>query len=179
MVSLRCKLTVKYELEKLGLQCTSIEYGKVGILGYVSLDQLNNISIALRSSGLELIDNKKSILIEKIKNVIIEMVHRSDDALKTNFSNFLSSKLNLDYTYLANIFSEAQGTTIENYIILNKIYRVKELIGYNELNLTEISLKMHYSSVAHLSTQFKKVTGITPSYFRQFGKSNLHALENV
>ena len=179
MVSLRCKLTVKLELEQLGLHCTSIEYGKVRILEFLSFDELNGFRIALRRSGLELLDNKKSILIQKIKSVIIEMVHHSDDPLKINFSNFLSSKLNLDYTYLANIFSEVQGTTIENFIILNRIYRVKELIGNDELNLTEISLKMHYSSVAHLSTQFKKVTGVTPSYFKQLGSINRLALENV
>jgi YesN/AraC family two-component response regulator len=178
MVSIRCKLTVKYELEKLGLHCTLLEYGKVRILEYLSLNQINAIRIALLRSGLELIDNKRSILVERIKNVIIELVHHTEDPLKINFSNYLSEKLNLDYTYLANIFSEVQGTTIENYMILNKIYRVKELIGYNELNLTEISLKMHYSSVAHLSTQFKKVTGVTPSFFKQNGRSN-RALENV
>ena len=179
MVSLRCKLTVKRELEKLGLHCNSIEYGKVSVFGFLSADQINNVRVVLRCSGLELIENKKSILIERIKNVIIDMVHRSDDPLATNFSDYLSSKLNFDYTYLANIFSEVQGTTIENFIILNKIYRVKELIGYNELNLTEISLKMHYSSVAHLSNQFKKVTGITPSFFKQQETSNHRALENV
>ena len=178
MVSLRCKLTVKYELEKLGLHCTSIDYCKVRILEYLSFEQISNIRIALRRSGLELIENKKSILIERIKNVIIELVHHTDDPLKINFSAYLSAKLNLDYTYLANVFSEVQGTTIENYMILNKIYRVKELIGHNELNLTQISLKMHYSSVAHLSTQFKKVTGVTPSFFKQNGRSN-RALENV
>ena len=179
MVSLRCKLTVKYELEKLGFHCTKIEYGNVGVLGFLSSDQVASIRIALRRSGLELIDNKKAILIERIKNVIIEMVHYSDDPLKTNFSNYLSAKLHLDYTYLANVFSEVQGTTIENFIILNKIFRVKELIGHNQLNLTEISMKMHYSSVAHLSTQFKKVTGVTPSFFKQSGRTNDLALENV
>jgi YesN/AraC family two-component response regulator len=179
MVSLRCKLTVKYELEKLGLQCTSIEYGKVGIVEYLSYQQINAVRFALSRSGLQLIDDKKSILIQRIKNVIIEVVHHSNDPLKTNFSNYLSEKLSLDYTYLANIFSEVNGTTIENFIILNKIFRVKELIRYNELNLTQISLKMHYSSVAHLSTQFKKVTGITPSHFKQTGCYNSVGIENV
>lgn len=179
MVSLRCKLTVKFELEKLGLHCSLIEYGKVSIVESLSFEQIQNVRIALQRSGLELIDNKKSILVEKIKNIILEMVHHSTGPLKTNFSNYLSDKLNLDYTYLANVFSEVQGTTIENFIILNKIYRVKELIRYNELNLTEISMKMHYSSVAHLSNQFKKVTGVTPSHFKHFGRSSQHALENV
>lgn len=178
MVSIRCKLTVKYELEKLGLHCTLIEYGRVRVLEYLSSAQISDVRSALLRSGLELIENRKSILIEKIKNVIIDLVHHTDAPIKVNFSNYLSEKLNHDYTYLANVFSEVQGTTIENFMILNKIYRVKELIGHNELNLTEISLKMHYSSVAHLSTQFKKVTGVTPSYFKQNGRSN-QALQNV
>ena len=179
MVSLRCKMVVKFELEKLGLHCTLLEYGKVNVVGFLSFEQLSGIRLALLRSGLELIDSKKNILVEKIKHVVIEMVHHSDDQLKTNFSNFLSARLNLDYTYLANIFSEVQGTTIENFIILNKIYRVNELIGYNELNLTEISLKMHYSSVAHLSTQFKKVTGVTPSHFKHYGVNSHRTLGNV
>lgn len=179
MVSLRCKLTVKFELEKLGLHCTALEYGRVSVSEYLSVSQINDFRFALSRSGLLLIDNKKTILVERIKHVIIEMIHHSEDALKTNFSNYLTEKLKLDYTYLANIFSEVQGTTIENFIILNKIYRVKELIGYNELNLTEISHKLHYSSVAHLSNQFKKVTGVTPSHFKQFGRSSQYALENV
>ena len=179
MVSLRCKMVVQSELEKLGIHCTLLEYGKVNVVGLLSFQQLNEIKVALLRSGLELIDSKKNILIEKIKHVIIEMVHHSDDQLKTNFSYYLSARLNMDYTYLANIFSEVQGTTIENFIILNKIYRIKELIGYNELNLTEISLKMHYSSVAHLSNQFKKVTGVTPSYFKHYGVSSHRTLGNV
>lgn len=179
MVSLRCKLTVKFELEKLGLHCNLIEYGRVSISEYLSVSQINDVRFALSRSGLILIDNKKSILVERIKNVIIEMVHHTENPLKTNFSDHLSAKLNLDYTYLANVFSEVNGTTIENFIILNKIYRVKELIGYNELNLTEISHKLHYSSVAHLSNQFKKVTGETPSHFRQYGHIGQYALENV
>ena len=179
MVSLRCKMVVKFELEELGLHCTLLEYGRVNVVGILSFEQLSSIRSALLRSGLELIDSKKNILVEKIKHVIIEMVHHSKDQLKTNFSNYLSARLNLDYTYLANIFSEIQGTTIENFIILNKIYRVKELIGHNELNLTEISLKMHYSSVAHLSTQFKKVTGVTPSHFKHYGVNSHRALGNV
>jgi len=179
MVSTRCKLVVQYELEKLGLYCTSIELGKAEVAGIVSVDQIKDFRDALLHSGLQLMDNKKDILIEKIKNVIVEMVHYSDDRLKTNFSNYLSSKLNLDYTYLANVFSEEVGTTIEHFIICHKIERVKELLGYDELNLTEISWKLHYSSVAHLSTQFKKVTGITPSSFKHLGHRNLIELQNV
>jgi AraC-like DNA-binding protein len=179
MVSTRCKMTVKYELEKLGLPYTLIELGRAEVTDTISIEQINQFRLALVKSGLALIDNKKDILIEKIKNVIIEMVHYSNVQLKTNFSDYLSSKLNLDYTYLANTFSEVEGNTIEHFIIRHKIERVKELIDYNELNLTEISWKLNYSSVAHLSTQFKKVTGITPSSFKHLEHKNLIALQNV
>jgi AraC-like DNA-binding protein len=179
MVSNRCKMAVSFELEKLGVHCKSIQLGRVETQGFLSPDQIQEIKIALLNSGLELLVNKKNILIEKIKNVIVEMVHYSDNRLKTNFSNYLSSKLNLDYTYLANIFSEVQGTTIEHFVILHKIQRVKELIGNDELNLTEISWKMHYSSVAHLSAQFKKVAGFTPSHFKQLNHQRHTTLENV
>jgi AraC-like DNA-binding protein len=133
----------------------------------------------LLRSGLELMDDKKAVLIEKIKNAIIEMVHYKDELLKVNFSDFLSEKLNYDYTYLANLFSETQGTTIEKFIIAHKIERVKELIIYDEFNLTEIAWMMHYSSVAHLSNQFKKITGLTPSHFKQLKDKRRQAIENV
>ena len=143
-----------------------IDQGRVQIMGYISPAQTHEVGIALSAYGLELLDNKKSILIEKIKTVVTEMIYHSNAPLKTNFSNHLSAKLNLDYTYLANVFSEVQGITIEQFIILSKIQFVKQLIRFNELNLTEISWKLHYSSVAHLSTQFKKVTGLTPSSYK-------------
>lgn len=176
MVSIRCQMIVKLELEKLGFNCGVVELGRVEIIDDVSEATIGQIRIALLQLGLELIDTKKSVLIERIKNVIIEMVHSSGNQLKVNFSTYLSEKLNLDYTYLANIFSENQGITIEHFIIQHKIQFIKELISYNELNLTEISWKLHYSSVAHLSTQFKKVTGITPSHFKQLEHKNLIAL---
>ena len=160
-------MVVRYELEKLGLQCTLVELGSAEVTGLVSPEQIKKIGTAFFRYGLELIENKKSILIEKIKNAIIEMVNYSESRLKTNFSDYLSEKLNFDYTYLANLFSEQQGTTIEHFIILHKIQRIKELMEHDELNLTEISWKLHYSSVAHLSSQFKKVTGITPSDYKQ------------
>jgi AraC-like DNA-binding protein len=159
-------MIVRLELEKLGLHCIVIDQGRVQIMGYISPAQTHQVGIALLTYGLELLDNKKSILIEKIKNVVTEMIYHSNAPLKTNFSNHLSTKLNLDYTYMANVFSEVQGITIEQFIILSKIQFVKQLIRYNELNLTQISWKLHYSSVAHLSTQFKKVTGLTPSSFK-------------
>ena len=165
MVCTRCKIVVRYELEKLGLHCTALELGKVEIREMLSVELIDKIKIALLQSGLELIDNKRSILVEKIIKVIVELVY-SNDQLKINFSDYLSEKLDFDYTYLSNIFSEAQGTTIEHFLILQRITRVKELINYNELSLTEISWKLHYSSVAHLSSQFKKVTGVTPSQYK-------------
>ncbi|MEO6630076.1 MAG: AraC family transcriptional regulator [Mucilaginibacter sp.] len=166
MVCLRCRMVVKSELEKIGAYCISVEVGKVETLSPLSIEQMKSFKTALFNAGLELTDGKKNILTEKIKTVILDMVNYSDQQLKTNFSDYLSSKLNLDYTYLANIFSEVEGTTVEHFIIMAKIRRVKELICDNELTLTEISWKLHYSSVAHLSTQFKKVTGITPSHYK-------------
>ncbi len=166
MVCISCQMVVKYELEKLDLNATLIEAGRVEILEPISVEQIDKLKTALYKAGLELTDNRKHILIEKIKAIVLEMLDYSGAALKTNFSYYLSKKLSLDYTYLANTFSEDQGITIEHYIISNKIRKVKELISYNELNLTEISWKLNYSSVAHLSTQFKKVTGITPSRFK-------------
>jgi YesN/AraC family two-component response regulator len=179
MVCIRCKKVVKDELTKLGLHYIFVELGEVSILEDISVAQQEAFKIALLKSGLELMDDKKSILIQKIKNVIIDLVHYSEEPLIVNFSVFLSEKLNYDYTYLANLFSEVQGTTIEKFIIAHKIERVKELIIYNELNLTEIAYQLHYSSVAHLSTQFKKVTGLTPSHFKQLKNKRRSMLEDV
>ncbi|MCR8558680.1 AraC family transcriptional regulator [Mucilaginibacter sp. BJC16-A38] len=172
-------MIVELEFEKAGLKCTAIEQGRVTIAGTVSPIQIQEVGVALLNYGLELLDNKKSILVERIKQVIIDMIHHSENQLKTNFSDYLSDKLNLDYTYLANIFSDIQGITIEHFIILHKIQLVKQLIWQDELNLTEISWKLHYSSVAHLSTQFKKVTGVTPSQFKHFTFQSQTGLVNV
>lgn len=179
MVSDRCRMFVKDELLKLGLHYNFVDIGEVDIIEDISPDQKNNIKQSLKFSGLELIDDKKSILIEKIKSVIIEMVHFTNEIPKSNFSDYLSSTLKYDYTYLANIFSEIQGITIEKYIIYHKIERVKELISYNEISLTEIAWKMHYSSVAHLSNQFKKLTGFTPSQFKHLQKKNRTPIEKI
>ncbi len=166
MVGPRCKMIVELEFEKIGLKCINIELGRVTITGDASAAQIMEAGLALSNYGLVLLDNKKNILVERIKRVIVDMITYSDSPLKTNFSDYLSTELNLDYTYLANIFSDIQGTTIEQFIILHKIQAVKQLIWQDELNLTEISWKLHYSSVAHLSAQFKKVTGVTPSHFK-------------
>lgn len=179
MVCIRCKMVVKAELEKLGLYNSRVDLGEVETFEDISTDQLDQLKRALLRSGLELMDNKKSVLIQKTKNVIVELVHYSEEPLIMKFSEYLSSKLNHDYTYLANLFSEVQGTTIEKFFIAHKIERVKELLVYNELNLTEIAFKMHYSSVAHLSSQFKKVTGLTPTHFKQLKDKRRSMLEDV
>ena len=179
MVSNRCKMAVKEELKKLGLHFIVVDLGEVEIMENISAEQREQIKIALHSSGLELMDDKRAILIEKIKNAVIEMVHHSDELIKTNFSDFLSEKLNHDYTYLANLFSEVQGITIEHFIIAHKIERIKELIIYDELNITEIAWKMNYSSVAHLSNQFKKVTGLSPSHFKQLKDKRRSPIEDI
>lgn len=167
MVSSRCKILVEQEIENSGLSCKDVELGMAKIDGPLSQDQLTKLRSSFLEYGFELLENKKAILVERIKNVIIEMVYNSDRQLKTNFSDFLSRKLNHDYTYLANIFSDLEKSTIEQYVILNKIKYVKELMVENNLSLTEISWKLNYSSVSHLSAQFKKVTGITPSCFKR------------
>jgi len=176
MVSLRCKMTVKAELDKLGLHHVKVELGEVEIMENITKEQRTQLRYTLLQSGLELMDDQKSILIEQIKNTIIEMVHYNEELPKINCSDYLSEKLKHDYTYLANLFSEVTGVTIEHYIIAHKIERVKELLLYDELNLTEISYKLNYSSVAHLSNQFKKVTGLTPSFFKQLKNKRLTKL---
>jgi len=172
-------MVVKTELEKLGIDTLKVDLGEVEIKENISDEERKLLDIRLKKLGLELMDDKKSMLIEKIKNVIIEMVHYADDLPKTNFSDYLSKKLNHDYGYLANLFSEMQGITIEHYIISHKIERVKELLVYGELTLTEISYKLHYSSVAHLSTQFRRVTGLTPSHFKKLKNKRRVSLEAV
>ena len=179
MVSLRCKLLVKEELHTLGIPYAAIDLGVVELQEDISDHQREQLKTSLLRSGLELLDDKRSILIEKIKNVIIEMIHYSDELPKVNYSDYISEKLNYDYTYLSNIFAEVKGITIQQFIIINKIERVKELLLYDQLNLTEISYKLHYSSVAHLSNQFKKVTGISPSFFKKLKKKRNENLENM
>jgi len=172
-------MVVKTELAKLGINHAVVELGEVEIFDDMTTEQSGLLKVALLKSGLELMDDKKSVLIQRIKNVIVELAHYSEEPLQMKFSEFLSQKLNHDYTYLANLFSEVQGTTIEQFYISHKIERVKELLVYDELNLTEIAYLMHYSSVSHLSTQFKKVTGLTPSYFKGLKNKRRNMLENL
>lgn len=179
MVSLRCKMMVKEELKKLGLHFVVVDLGVVEILEDITPQQQEQLKASLLRSGLELLDDKKSILIEKIKSVIVEMIHYSDEVPKTNYSDYLSKKLDYDYTYLSNIFMEVKGTTIQQFIIVHKIEKVKELILYDELNLSQIANKLHYSSAAHLSNQFKKITGLSPSVFKQLKNKRKSNLENM
>jgi YesN/AraC family two-component response regulator len=179
MVSPRCKAVVKDELKKLGLHFVFADLGVVDIMESLSEDQLYQLKNALLSSGLELMDDKKALLIEKIKKVIIEMVHYVDDMPKVNLSDYLSKHLNYDYTYMAGLFSEVQGITLEKYLIVYKIEKVKELIIYDQLSLSEIAWKMHYSSVAHLSNQFKKITGLTPSHFKSLKEKREKTIDSV
>jgi AraC-like DNA-binding protein len=172
-------MVVKSELQKRGLHFTTIQLGEVEIMEDVSKEQLDSLDISLKKTGLELMDDKTSILVERIKVIIIELVHYTDDQLKINLSDFLSEKLNHNYTYLSNLFSEVKGTTIEQFFLSHKIERVKELLVYEELNLTEIAYKLHYSSVAHLSNQFKKMTGLTPSHFKNLKNKHRSTLANV
>jgi AraC-like DNA-binding protein len=179
MVSNRCKITVKNELKKLGLHYIVVDLGEVEIMENINEEQRTQLKNALRSSGLELMDDKRAILIEKIKVTVIELVHHTDEFMKVNFSELLSEKLNYDYTYLSNLFSEVQGITIEHYIISHKIERIKELIIYNELNITEIARKMNYSSVSYLSNQFKKVTGLSPFHFKKLNDKRRKSIEEI
>lgn len=179
MVSLRCKMLVKEELNKLGLKYLTIELGSVDVQEDMSETQRLLLRENLLKSGLILLDDKKSILIERIKNLVVEMVHYADELPTTKYSEYISAKLGYDYTYLANTFSEVKGITIQQYIILHKIEKVKELLLYDELSLTEISNKLNYSSVAHLSAQFKKVTGLTPTFFKQLKQSRKQNHEDI
>ena len=179
MVSNHCKITVKAELKKLGLHFIVVDLGEVEIMEELSAGQREELKSVLLCAGFELMDDKRAILIEKIINVIIEMVHHTSEQIKINFSDFLSEKLNHDYTYLSNMFSEVKGITIQQFIIIHKVERIKELLIYDELNLTEISYLLNYSSVAHLSNQFKKITGLSPSHFKLLKVKKRIPLEEI
>lgn len=172
-------MAVKEELKKLGIHYVNVDLGTIEILEDITDLQREQLRESLMKSGLELLDDNRKIIIEKIKAVIIEMIHYSDELPKVNYSDYISEKLGYDYTYLANTFSEVKGITIQQFIIMNKIERIKELLLYNELNLTEISYLLHYSSVSHLSNQFKKITGLTPSFYKKLKKKRLKNLEDI
>lgn len=179
MVCNRCIMVVQDELEKLDLDFTNIRLGEVTLTKELNPDERNAVEAALIPLGFEVIDDKKSRIIEKIKNIIIDLVHHQDNDSKSNLSDLLSEKLNHDYNYLSNLFSEVEGTTIEKYFIAQKVEKVKELLVYDELSLSEIALQLNYSSVAYLSNQFKKVTGLTPSHFKQIREDKRKPLDKV
>lgn len=179
MVSRRCKMLVRETLVALKINYFSIELGLVETDQKVSQKQLEQLAEILKKSGLVILDDKRSILIEKIKTAVVEMIHYTDEPSHQNFSGFLSEKLGYDYTYLANVFSEVKGMTIQHFIILHKIEKVKELIFYDELNLSEIALQLNYSSISHLSAQFKKITGLTPSFYKKLGQKRKANLEDI
>jgi AraC-like DNA-binding protein len=172
-------MAVKEELKKFGLHYIVVELGEIDIMEEISGDQLENFRIALSTAGFELMDNSRAILIERIINVIIQMVHHTDDMIKINFSDYLTEKLKHDYNYMSKIFSEVKGITIQQFIIVHKIEKIKELLLYDELNLTEISYKLNYSSVSHLSNQFKKVTGLSPSDFKHLKYNRRRSIEDI
>jgi AraC-like DNA-binding protein len=170
---------VRYELEKLGIKYSLVELGEVRIVGALSKEKTSKFAAALHEIGLEILDNKKTQLVEKIKTAIIEMIHYDEELPRTNFSNFLSKKLDMDYTKMSIIFSQSKGITIENFIVINKIERVKELLIYDDLSIKEIAFKMNYSGSSHLSNQFKKVTGLTPTYFKNMKTFRRKGLEDL
>ncbi len=179
MVCIRCKMSVESELKKLGLHYSYIELGETEIMEDLTAEQLKQLGNALDKSGLQLMDDKKSILVERIKTTIIDLVHFRDDQIRVNLSDYLSEKLNHNYTYLSNLFTEVRGTTIEKFYLSHKIEKAKELLVYDELNLSEIAHKLHYSSGAHLSNQFKKMTGLTPSHFKNLKHKKRITLGNL
>lgn len=179
MVCNRCIAVVKSEFVNSGLQPITITLGEVELAKELSEGERDSISSRLTPHGFELIDDKKSKIIEKIKTTIINQIHYINDKPKTNFSDLIESKLNRDYTYLTNLFSEIEGITIEQFIILQKIEKVKELLVYNEKNISEIAVELGYSSVAHLSNQFKKITGLTPSYFKNVKDKKRLSLDHI
>lgn len=179
MVCGRCKMVVKSEFEKLGLQTISVELGEVELQHEIADSQKEILLKNLQALGFDFIDDKKSKTIEKIKNLIVDLVHHKNNELKVNLSDYLVENLNQDYSTLSNLFSEIENTTIEKYFISQKIEKVKELLIYNELSLSEIADMLNYSNVAHLSNQFKKITGFTPTYFKQLKDKKRIQIENL
>lgn len=179
MVCSRCKMAVKAELEKAGLHPLNVELGEVEVKENLTKDTLSRLDISLKHLGFELIDDRKSRIIEKIKNTIIELIHQSDDNLNVNLSEFISQKLNYDYNYLSSLFSEVEGLTIEKYFIAQKIEKIKELLMYDELTLSQIADKLGYSSVAYLSNQFKKQTGLTPTFYKSLKQKTRKNIEDL
>lgn len=179
MVSSRCKMAVQAELDKLGLHPVRVDLGEIEIEENIGEKQQEELKEALLKIGLELLLDQKTILVEKIKNTIVQLVHFTDELPKILLSKHMSEYLHHDYAHLANLFSEETGNTIEHFLIAQKIERVKEMLIYEDLHLTEIAYRMNYSSVAHLSNQFRKVTGLTPTFFKKLKNKSLSTIGNV
>lgn len=179
MVSRRCKMAVKSELEHLGIYHSNVQLGKISLNENVDPKKIIALKIILKKYGFDIIDSKKNILVEKIKTLIIEKINTPDFEMEINFSDYLSKEMNYSYPYLTSIFSEIEANTIEHFIIEHKIERVKAMLEQGEFNLTEIAYELDYSSVAHLSYQFKKITGLTPTNFKTLTIRNRRTLENI
>lgn len=179
MVCSRCKMVVKAELEKLGLQSLTVELGEVELKSDTTKETLHQLDTALQNLGFEIIDDRKSRIIEKIKNTIVELIHHSDENIGVNLSEYLTKKVNYDYGYLSNLFSEVEGTTIEKYLIAQKMEKVKELLKYDELTLSQIADRLGYSSIAYLSNQFKKQTGLSPSFYKSLKQNSRRNIEDL
>jgi AraC-like DNA-binding protein len=179
MVCSRCKMVVKFELEKLGLSLLSVDLGEVETVETISETQKNEIQKQLKPFGFELIDDKKSKIIDKIKTLIIDLVHNKNNDINVNLSEYLSSEILQDYSTLSNLFTEVENTSIEKYFINQKIEKVKELLMYNEMTLSEIAFYLNYNSVSYLSKQFKKVTGFSPTYFKQLKNNKRKQIEDL
>lgn len=179
MVSNRCKLLVKSELDNLGIEYNLLALGEIDLTENLSALKNQQLRTALQKWDFEFMDDRKAILVERIKTVIIEMIHLSNELPKTNYSDYISKKLLHDYTYLSNVFSEVENITIEHFIIAHKIEKVKELLLYEEYNITEIARMLNYSNIAHLSNQFKKVTGFTPTFFKAMKNKHRTSLEDI
>ena len=179
MVCNRCKMVVKSELEKFGLHPTSVELGQVDIIETLNIEKTTQLNDILVKLGFELIDDKKSRVIEKVKNIIIDLIYSKSNLLKINLSETITTTIGQDYSYISSLFSQQENSTIEHYYILQKIERVKELIVYDELSLSEIAFQLYYSSTSHLSKQFKKVTGLTPTHFKNLKEHKRTSIENL
>lgn len=179
MVCPRCITAVRNELEQMNLTIATIELGEAEIANELSTEEQHHLEQSLKKLGFELIGDRKSKMIEQIKTEIIYLVHHSDEVMKTNLSSWLSEKLNYDYTYLSNLFSEIEATTIEKYYIAQRIEKVKELLVYDELSLTEIADSLGYSSAAYLSSQFKKVTGLTPTFYKSIKETKRRNIDDL
>ncbi|TBX70317.1 AraC family transcriptional regulator [Flavobacterium silvisoli] len=180
MVCQRCIMVVKQELEKNKLTAETVQLGEIIFKEEPSEDQLTALKQGLTAHGFEVLDDRKAMIIEKVKNIIVTIIHSTDEVnLKRNFSDIIAQQIPVDYNYISSIFSTTEGITIEQFIILQRIERVKELLVYNELSLSEIAYKLGYSNVQHLSTQFKKITGLTPSHFKSVKENKRKSLDQL